>query len=1505
MMVDNIIEYYSQFSGVVRDAMSMEKKSIIKQVKDQIKIASWKDTSVMALRQAAKKTHTSLHKCVKHYRRILETPLSTAVGKIDASITLASVSSKPDASGIKFDVELLNNITKDVCNIDLVSVTDDLCVHIIDSAHGLRDATPNILTDENKGQVSNLKSMKRKALADYLKLFSAMGLASAASSRHQLLSDKVYLLEQPRSWLVNMTSSTDGAALINKPKWAMMVSKWNDASEYYYKILARLAGLQAAAEAQDVAGDIKRCTTTLDSLFENIISIRRLVCKFEFGLSPILNVAAKMQQATQGTSIEHLVHFAEMARVHDMALHSMNFMLQITRFLRDECISERYSGISNDCSAAAEITERVNTEFASINGRLAVFSVSESIDRNDPNAYVSRTYTSESEAKVIELQREFEDLMAAISSKCLYFGFLANHVNSTLSAIRQVKLSDREMLENTDSGGSAERLVGQLETSINECITAAFGALSSTRSDDSIDAFGCTFPTGYFNTTLTGFTSISTHLRFESISAIVNDLFLACIKQKTLVHLVDAHRLLERYILAVQYLLSLLVGHARSTTKLCHVLTVICLNLKKHGFCAPAQDESTQDGEGGESGQSLDGTGMASGTGARDVSDQIDNEEQVLGLDGDQDDDNEDEDIEESKNGLEMENEFSGTLGDVAQSSEEENDDKEEDEEADPDEEMGEGLHPDEVDEKVHGKESDEPAKESEDKVDDDTQGADDAGKTDIVAGDYDDRQENNDDDRDHQDLDYQDQQDDEMEAQSDPEGQVEETNQQAPDFNEDISKVDALDLPDDLDLEGSELDDDAGDVSDMEMEPEDEDGDGGDGEEKDGKEEQVEGEEGQEVEEGISETDEQAEQGQEVEAGLESDEDSGDKGDDDAAENQEENQDNPVVQSTKDDKKRKVDDKDSHENEFGKSNQRENASKGKQDENAESDQEMDNDDKSPKQSGRASNQNDAEQTDADDDQSIDPNADDDAPRKPSTSQKAKSDKKQEQQDALNPYESVVAAVEEWRRKLENVQTRDEPQEVPEDAESKQDKPEEQAVAAEDEPIPVNNQNQDAQFEFVDSDDANYDEEMVGVAPDDAELPNGPIGSLEDDSKMQDVADDNDAPMPDNEEAPTVHDYAHDVIMEESEGVEKNDGRGDEKKSVFTGRPDDDDDNKEHDVSGQDRKMSEQNNAVEPRLDEEELEQLRQSVEVQLAEWLENKQENSQAMRKVWSKFEVFTRDLATNLCESLRLILEPTKANKLKGDYRTGKRLNMRKIIPYIASGYKKDKIWMRRTKLSKRQYFIMISVDDSRSMVDSKAIRMAYETVALVARSLTLLEAGSLAVVSFGDRVTLLHPFEQEFTDESGEQVFGRFTFNQTRTNVHTLMHTSLGLFESAKANLGASGNGEEYSLHFVISDGICESHDAIRAMVREAADRRIIVVFVVLDNVGSNNAAQKKQHSSISDLAQVSYKQINGKMVMEMHRYLDTFPFDYFVVLRNITELPDVLSDALRQFFSLLPN
>lgn len=56
-----------------------------------------------------------------------------------------------------------------------------------------------------------------------------------------------------------------------------------------------------------------------------------------------------------------------------------------------------------------------------------------------------------------------------------------------------------------------------------------------------------------------------------------------------------------------------------------------------------------------------------------------------------------------------------------------------------------------------------------------------------------------------------------------------------------------------------------------------------------------------------------------------------------------------------------------------------------------------------------------------------------------------------------------------------------------------------------------------------------------------------------------------------------------------------------------------------------------------------------------------------------------------------------------------------MRKVIPYIASQFRKDKIWLRRTKPSKRNYQICLAVDDSSSMVDNHSKQVQYPNIAL----------------------------------------------------------------------------------------------------------------------------------------------------------------------------------------------
>lgn len=77
-----------------------------------------------------------------------------------------------------------------------------------------------------------------------------------------------------------------------------------------------------------------------------------------------------------------------------------------------------------------------------------------------------------------------------------------------------------------------------------------------------------------------------------------------------------------------------------------------------------------------------------------------------------------------------------------------------------------------------------------------------------------------------------------------------------------------------------------------------------------------------------------------------------------------------------------------------------------------------------------------------------------------------------------------------------------------------------------------------------------------------------------------------------------------------------------------------------------------------------------------------------------------------TKLTSLLRIILESNRTNKYKGEFKSGKKLNLKKIVPYIASDYRKDRIWMRRQRSDKKNYILRIFIDNSRSMFDQKLI-------------------------------------------------------------------------------------------------------------------------------------------------------------------------------------------------------
>ncbi|KAI5422495.1 hypothetical protein KIW84_045799 [Lathyrus oleraceus] len=282
----------------------------------------------------------------------------------------------------------------------------------------------------------------------------------------------------------------------------------------------------------------------------------------------------------------------------------------------------------------------------------------------------------------------------------------------------------------------------------------------------------------------------------------------------------------------------------------------------------------------------------------------------------------------------------------------------------------------------------------------------------------------------------------------------------------------------------------------------------------------------------------------------------------------------------------------------------------------------------------------------------------------------------------------------------------------------------------------------------------------------------------------------------------------------------------------------------------------------------------------------------------LWRRYELSTTKLSQELAEQLRLVLEPTVASKLQGDYKTGKRINMKKVIQYIASYYRKDKIWLRRTRPNKRDYQVVIAVDDSHSMSETCSGDVAVEALVTVCRAVSQLEMGSLAVASFGTKgnINLLHDFDMPFTGEAGVKMISNLTFKQENTiadePVVDLLKFLTNKLDAAvvKARL-PSGRNPLQQLVLIIADGRFHEKDNLKRCVRNALASNRMVAFLLLDN----------SQESIMDLMEASFE--GGKM--KFSKYMDNFPFPYYIVLRNIEALPRTLANLLRQWLELMQH
>jgi len=129
--------------------------------------------------------------------------------------------------------------------------------------------------------------------------------------------------------------------------------------------------------------------------------------------------------------------------------------------------------------------------------------------------------------------------------------------------------------------------------------------------------------------------------------------------------------------------------------------------------------------------------------------------------------------------------------------------------------------------------------------------------------------------------------------------------------------------------------------------------------------------------------------------------------------------------------------------------------------------------------------------------------------------------------------------------------------------------------------------------------------------------------------------------------------------------------------------------------------------------------------------------------------------------------------------------------------------------------------------------------------------------------------------------------------------MVRESIQLFRDARMR-GHSSSEDLWQLQLIVSDGHCSDHEGIARLVRQARSEKIVIVFVIVD-AGEESILDLKEAIFETDQSSTAAGIGGGEMRVRTKRYLEGFPFPYYLVVRDVRDLPGVLATALKGWFS----
>lgn len=1451
--VSQFITFYQRYAKTVADMITKGRAPIEKKMKDVLLMASWKDTNINALRESARRSHQKLFRLVRKFRAVLGQEMKTVIdpGLPDEhQQELQHSDQQNDAEGVNLDPgsvaavesalptwgtqnKRLSNTTQTVSVMHRVSKDIIATTDVSTMAQELIDEL-NASVAELRKETPSTPTEENKSLIKHLK-----------TRKSKLFSDTLRNLRN-----MGLQHNLGQDRLAKQNSIAMILSTMptiqlngtaslSDADYFMSKILDLMPKVRDSA--RDHSEDL-----TPDRVGRSI--------GFAEGVVYLLLTQRKRLSVAAGRfiSLEHtLGQLAAVSALHPddhLSVRKTRLDWQTKLPWLEHMLHYAVKLVETHCKLGgvddAAISEQLRNWAQKIGAHRSELGKISSL----PAGLTSDRYLAVEKS----LSQTISTLSESIQTTIVDSPAMSYIFNSLLTCTNLIEqpLEAPTPTENLqDLADASSTICNKVLVAIERVQQAAKAMPSDDKDPDWLVKQSDTF------------LALSNALHMPTVDKGVAD----CIRALEIIPLSSPAvaraavgimnmlgPILHQYAALCRNVLGQFCAHHRATAYMGHNLIKLFLQLSSQGFCTP-QEKS--DETSGAEGKLESGTGLGDGEGAEDISKDIQPDEDLTELAQEANKESGD-DVEDEKDAVDMgDQELEGDMGSVAgEDEEDEGKDGEEREEGEDemDEEAGEvdDLDPTAVDEKMWDGDDEEAEKDQQgdkakgQKKDDEQMASDEQAKENKNQGD---------------DPEEPDQNETEAEGVQEEDENVEEASEMNRQ-EQTAEDNDALALPEELDLqldeEASDSDDeDMNMLSDVEDEKMEEETQPATGKEED----DVDGEDNKEtaVDADVQEA-----------AEPEDDEGQEDEGKDDGQATDELQEEDEDMEPTEDPAEVPDEDVDmappsADQGATDLDNAAPSDVKGSGE-----DQDADAQEQDKEFQSNAANQEEGKKGDAAADQAASAGQEGKTARRNEPMDAGDAEQEAAESAAADPFKKLGDALEQWHRQKSEIKQAD----VEDEAETKND--------------PTQAQEQSKrEFQHLQNDEDAADAQAMGTADEDQVQPIDETMGIEDEkedpsSRLLDETKPEDQVLKDAEQKDEVQE-------EPQEAAETMQEDGDDGRAGVKTR--------QGNYQRESTPMEEEAVVVGKDEDETIEETSTQLSTTHISDERQALREYDEAARQ-WSEFQGKTHSLSLSLTSQLRLILNPSQTTKLSGSFRTGKRLNIKRIIPYIASSYKRDKIWMRRAIPTKRTYQILLCVDDSKSMGESSSGKLAMESLVMVARSLTMLEAGQVGVMGFGGDVFAAHALTEPFASDAGAKILQNFTFAQDRTDVALLVRHTIDTFKAARQQT-SGGAADLWQLALILSDGLTPSsaHDSIRRLLREAIEERIMIVFIIMDDTG------KKKGDSVLELKEAKFVSEGGESRVVIERYLDTFPFQYYLIVHNLEDLPNALAGLLRTWFA----